>query len=167
MTGISLAQTLAIESQIRLPGSAGRLMKQIRDIEAVAPLFRDAGLVKTVQRPAVIDLRVSGVATRSAVKNALGGFIYACAGVRTDMVIAQNQISTRGSDSISELDDIDFEAQRKRLDLIEMRHGYRLAERLLGESSPSQLILLDTPLFISRDLVPQRHHKKHLGDYNN
>ncbi|WP_295384011.1 hypothetical protein [uncultured Thiodictyon sp.] len=165
MTGISLAQTLAIESQIRLPGSAGRLMKQIRDIEAVAPLFRDAGLVKTVQRPAVIDLRVSGVATRSAVKNALGGFIYACAGVRTDMVIAQNQISTRGSDSISELDDIDFEAQRKRLDLIEMRHGYRLAERLLGESSPSQLILLDTPLFISRDLVPQRHHKKHLGDY--
>ncbi|WP_295578631.1 hypothetical protein [uncultured Lamprocystis sp.] len=166
MTGINLAQTLAIESQIRLPGSAGRLMKQIRDIEAVAPLFRDAGLVKAVRRPAVIDLSVSGVATRSAVKNALGGFIYACAGVRTDMLIAQNQISTRGSDSISELDDIDFEAQRKRLDLIEMRHGYRLAERLLSEASPSHLILLDTPLFISRDLVPQRHHKKHRGDYD-
>ncbi len=166
MTGTTLAQALAIESQLRLPGSAGRLIKQIRDIETVAPLFRDAGLVKAVRRPAVIDLSVSGVATRSSVKKALGGFVYASAGVRTDMLIARNQISTRGSDSISELDDIDFEAQRKRLDLIEMRHGYRLAERLLSEPSPSQLVLLDTPLFISRDLVPQKHARKHVGDYD-
>ncbi len=70
----NLAQSLAIESQIRLPGSAGRLMKQIRDIESIAPLFRDAGLVKTVQRPAMMDLTVSGIATHSTVKKALGGF---------------------------------------------------------------------------------------------
>lgn len=165
MTGTTLAQTLAIESQIRLPGSAGRLIKQIADIESVAPLFRDTGLVKAVRRPAVVDLRVSGVATRSQVKKALGGFVYACAGVRTDMLIEQNQISTRGSDSVSELDDIDFEAQRKRLDLIEMRQGYQLAERLLGDSRPSQLILLDTPLFISRDLVPSRESRKHWAEY--
>ena len=41
----NLAQALAIDSQLRLPGSAGRLLKQIRDIEKVAPLFRDAGLI--------------------------------------------------------------------------------------------------------------------------
>jgi hypothetical protein len=165
MNKTPLAQTLAIESQIRLPGSAGRLMKQIRDIESVAPLFRDAGLVKAVQRPAVIDLHVSGVATRSTVKRALGGFLYASAGVRTDMLIEENRISTQGSDSISELDDIDFEAQRKRLDLIEMRHGYQLAERVLQKPEPSQLILLDTPLFISREMAPSRHHRKHGQEY--
>jgi len=72
-----LAQALAVESQIRLPGSAGRILKQIRDIESIAPLFREAGLVKAVARPAVIDLSISGVATRSVVKRALGGFVYA------------------------------------------------------------------------------------------
>ncbi|MFA7520010.1 MAG: hypothetical protein WCZ14_14700, partial [Shewanella sp.] len=70
----NLAQSLAVESQIRLPGSAGRLLQQIRDVLAVAPLFKDAGLVKRVERPKVIDLTVSGIATHSCIKNALGGY---------------------------------------------------------------------------------------------
>ena len=168
----NLAQTLAVESQIRLPGSAGRLLQQIRDIESVAPLFRDAGLVKAVARPGMIDLMVSGIATHSCVKKALGGFIYASGGVRTDMMIEQNRVSTRGTDSVSELDDIDFEAQRKRLDLIEMRQGYQLVERLLDEdgskqSRPSQLILLDTPLFVGREMIPLQRNAKHWREYEN
>ncbi len=162
----NLAQSLAIESQIRLPGSAGRLMKQIRDIESVAPLFRDAGLVKSVQSPAVMDLSVSGIATHSTVKKALGGFLFASAAVCTHIAIEKNQVSTRGSDSASELDDIDFEAQRKRLDLIEMRLAYQLAERQLQSGNPSRLILLDTPLFINRDMIPLKQNIKHSKEYD-
>lgn len=161
----SLAQSLAIESQVRLPGSAGRLLKQIRDIESVAPIFRDAGLVKAVQRPATVDLTVSGVATHSCIKRALGGFIYASAAVRTDMLIDSNRISTRGSDSVAELDDIDFEAQRKRLDLVEMRQAYALVERQLKNAEASQLILLDTPLFIAREMIPLKRNAKHWQEY--
>ena len=165
----SLAQSLAIDSQIGLPGSAGRLAQQIRDIESVAPLFRDAGLIKPVARPAEVNMSVSGIATRSCIKRALGGFLFASAGVRTDMLIEQNRLSTRGSDSVSALDDIDFEAQRKRLDLIEMRHGYELVERLLddrhNQAIPSQLLLLDTPLFISREMAPLARNAKHVEEY--
>ncbi|WP_116365611.1 hypothetical protein [Parahaliea mediterranea] len=161
----SLAQSLAIESQIRLPGSAGRLLKQIRDIESVAPIFRDAGLVKAVERPATIDLTVSGVATQSCIKPALGGFIYASAAVRTDMLIDANRISTRGNDSVAELDDIDFEAQRKRLDLVEMRQAYALVERCLIHGGGSQLIVLDTPLFITREMIPLKRNVKHWQEY--
>jgi len=160
-----LAQSLAIESQIRLPGSVGRILKQIRDIESVAPLFRDAGLVKSVSRPAVIDLSVAGVATRSTIKRALGGFVYACAGARVDLLIRHNQVSTRGGDSVAELDDIDFEAHRKRLELIEMRQGYRLAERQLTEPDPARLILLDTPLFLDRQMAPLERHQRHAQEY--
>ena len=165
MKQASLAQSLAVESQIRLPGSAGRLLKQIRDIETVAPLFRDAGLVKAVKRPATINLNVSGVATRSCIKKALGGFIYASAAVRTDMLIDENRVSTRGSDSVSELDDIDFEAQRKRLDLVEMRQAYAMAERLITGENDSQLILLDTPLFITREMIPLKRNQQHWLEY--
>lgn len=161
----NLAQSLAIESQIRLPGSAGRLLQQIRDVLAVAPLFKSAGLVKRVERPKVIDLSVSGIATHSCIKNALGGYIYASGAVRTDMRIEQNQVSTGGNDSVSELDDIDFEAQRKRLDLVEIRQAYQLVERQLKQGQPSQLILLDTPLFLDRAMTPLDRNLSHVEEY--
>ncbi|MFM8443397.1 MAG: hypothetical protein ACKN9W_08660 [Methylococcus sp.] len=160
-----LAQSLALDSQLRLPGSAGRLLKQIRDIEYVAPLFRDAGLIKAVDRPSVVNLAVSGIASHSCIHRALGGFIYASAAVRTDLTIQDNKISTSGTDSVSELDDIDFEAQRKRLDLVEMRSGYALVKRLLQQGIPSKLILIDTPLFIDREMIPLRRNVRHWAEY--
>tara|TARA_R110002072_G_scaffold302794_1_gene488786 strand:+ start:24501 stop:25637 length:1137 start_codon:yes stop_codon:yes gene_type:complete len=166
MKTTNLAQSLAIDSQLRLPGSAGRLLKQIRDIEQVAPLFRDAGLVKAVHKPSLVNLNVSGIATRSCLDKALGGFIYACAAVRTDLIIDENKVSTRGSDSLSELDDIDFEAQRKRLDLIEIRQGYALVEKLIESGETSDLILLDTPLFLARDMVPLDRNLRHKAEYD-
>ena len=161
----NLAQALAIDSQLRLPGSAGRLLKQIRDIEQVAPLFRDAGLIKAVKRPVLINLRVSGIASHSCIKKALGGFIFASAAVRTDLLIQDNKVSTCGTDSISELDDIDFEAQRKRLELIEMRHCYALVEQLLAQGVAAELILIDTPLFIDRDMAPLKRNLRHWREY--
>jgi hypothetical protein len=165
MKSINLAQTLAIESQLCLPGSAGRLIKQIRDLEQVAPLFRDAGLIKPVKTPSTVDLVVSGIASHSCVSKALGGFIYASAAVCTNLQIQENKVSTIGTDSVSELDDIDFEAQRKRLDLIEMRNCYTLVERLLEQEINSHLILIDTPLFISRDMAPLKRNVKHWDEY--
>jgi hypothetical protein len=148
-----------------LPGSAGRLLKQIRDIEQVAPLFRDAGLIKAVKRPSVVNLAVSGIASHSCIHRALGGFIYASAAVRTDLAIQDNKISTTGTDSVSELDDIDFEAQRKRLDLVEMRHCYALVEKLLQQGVATNLILIDTPLFIDREMIPLKRNVRHWAEY--
>jgi hypothetical protein len=165
MKTTNLAQALAIDSQLRLPGSAGRLLKQIRDIEQVAPLFRDAGLIKAVKRPSVVNLAVSGIASHSCIHRALGGFIYASAAVRTDLAIQDNRISTTGTDSVSELDDIDFEAQRKRLDLVEMRHCYALVEKLLQQGADTNLILIDTPLFIDREMIPLKRNVRHWAEY--
>ena len=165
MKNMNLAQSLAIDSQLRLPGSAGRLLKQIRDIEQVAPLFRDAGLVKAVPKPTMVNLSVAGIATKSCIQKALGGFIYASAAIRTDLLIQDNQVSTKGTDSVSELDDIDFEAQRKRLDLIEIRQAYTLVERTLTSDEPCDLILLDTPLFLARDMAPLERNRRHKAEY--
>lgn len=165
MNNTNLAQSLAIDSQLRLPGSAGRLLKQIRDIERVAPLFRDAGLVKPVPKPTIVNLKVAGIATRSCLDKALGGFIYGSAAVRTDLSIVDNKISTQGTDSVSELDDIDFEAQSKRLDLIEIRQAYALAEKLLQSGEHCDLILLDTPLFLARDMAPLDRNLRHKQEF--
>jgi hypothetical protein len=47
----SLAQNLAIQTQIHLSGTVGRLAKQIRDLEEIAPLFLKSNLVRSVPLP--------------------------------------------------------------------------------------------------------------------
>jgi hypothetical protein len=152
-TNPTLAQTLAIQSQIHLPGTAGRLLKQIRDLERVAPLFVKAGLVRSVERPSPINARVSGIATRAATTKTIGGFLYGAVAARCDLLVEHNAVSTAGQDSACEIDDINFENQSKRLALAAMRQAYELADRAVVEER-ARMIFLDTPLVMDRSMVP-------------
>jgi hypothetical protein len=152
-TNRTLAQTLAVQSQIHLPGTVGRLLKQIRDLERIAPLFVKAGLVRAVDRPNPINTRASGIATHASTSKTIGGFLYGAAACRCDMLVEQNAISTAGQDSACEIDDINFENQSKRLALASMRQAYELADRAVTEER-ARLIFLDTPLVMDRGMVP-------------
>jgi len=149
----SLAQMLAIQSQIHLPGTVGRILNQIRELEAVAPMFVEAGLVKGVDRPTPFNLKVSGIGTRSTVKKTVGGFLFASAGVRIDLKIEKNVVATAGQDSLCEIDDINFEDQSKILQLNETRLAYRLAGSGLDAFQPD-IVLTDCPLALNRSMVP-------------
>lgn len=149
----NLAQTLAVQSQVHLPGTVGRLLKQIRDLERVAPMFVKAGLVRSVERPNPINARASGIATHSATTKTIGGFLYGAAAARCDLFVEHNAISTAGQDSECEIDDINYENQSKRLALAAMRQAYELAGRAVTERR-THLIFLDTPLVMDRGMVP-------------
>jgi hypothetical protein len=149
----SLAQMLAIQSQIQLPGTVGRILNQIRELESVAPMFIEAGLVKSVDRPTPLNLKVSGIGTRSTIKKTVGGFLFASAAVRMDLKIEKNVVSTAGQDSLCEIDDINFEDQSKILQLNETRLAYRLAESGMDAFQPD-IILADCPLALNRSMVP-------------
>ncbi|WP_316237046.1 hypothetical protein [Bradyrhizobium sp. SZCCHNR1015] len=156
----TLAQTLAVQSQIHMPGTVGRLLKQIRDLERVAPLFVKAGLVRSVERPNPINARVSGIATHASTTKTIGGFLYGAAASRCDLLVEHNAISTAGQDSACEIDDINYENQSKRLTLAAMRQAYELADRAVSEER-ARLIFLDTPLVMDRGMVPPANS---LGD---
>src|SRR5262245_5232945 len=158
-----LAQTLAVQSQIHLPGTVGRVLKQIRDIEAVAPIFSAAGLVRKVDRPNPLDVRVAGIATDHKTRRILGGAIYIAAATRIDLNIAQNVIATAGQDNLTEIDDINYENQDKRLQLITIRQAYRMAEAALRSPERYDLILLDCPLVLNRSMVPLREDESYAG----
>ena len=153
-TNRTLAQTLAVQSLVHLPGTVGRLLKQIRELERVAPLFVKARLVRSVVRPNPINVRAAGVATHASTTKTLGGFLYAAAACRFDLLVEQNAVSTAGQDSACEIDDINFENQSKRLALAAMRQAYELADRAVIEQR-AQLIYLDTPLVMDRGMVPR------------
>jgi len=149
----TLAQTLAVQSQVHLPGTVGRLLKQIRDVERVAPLFVKAGLVRAVVRPHPIDIRASGIATASATRKTIGGYLYAAAAARCDLLVEHNAVSTTGQDSACEIDDINYENQSIRLALAAMKQAYELADRAVTEDR-SRIIFLDTALVMDRSMVP-------------
>lgn len=156
-----LAQTLAVQSQIHLPGTVGRVLKQIRDIEAVAPIFSASGLVRKVDRPNPLDVRVAGIATDHKKRNVLGGAIYIAAATRIDLNIARNVVATAGQDNLTEIDDINYENQDKRLQLIGIRQAYRMAEAALNSPERYDLILLDCPLVLNRSMVPLREDESY------
>lgn len=150
----TLAQRLAVMTQIHLPGTVGRILKQNRDIEAIAPYFKRSGLVRFYRVPAPLDLKVAGIATNVATKPVWGGLLYASAAVRVDLAVENSVIRTTGQDSSCEIDDIDYEDQSKRFQLIGVRQAYQMAGAAIRSNDRPDLILLDCPLVLNRSMVP-------------
>jgi len=161
----SLVQTLAVQSQLNLPGTAGRLLKQIRDLEGLAPRFIETGLVQTVDRPASLNTRLSGISTSFATRPLAGGFLFVSAAVRMDLRFEQNALATESTDSTSVIDDIDFLDQSKRLQLIEVRQAYELAARALKQEILPQILLIEGPLVLNRSMVPLGKSSEHAKEY--
>lgn len=164
-TPTSLVQTLAVQSQLNLPGTAGRLLKQIRDLESVAPRFIEAGLVQTVARPASLDTRLSGISTRFTTAKLAGGFLFVSAAVRMDLRFERNALATEGTDSTSLIDDIDFLDQSKRLQLIEIRQAYELADLAMKLETLPRILLIEGPLVLNRSMVPLGKASQHTKEY--
>lgn len=161
-----LVRNLAVTTQIHLPGTAGRIAHQIRQLEAAAPTFERAGLVRKLQRPTPLNVRAAGIATACPPRQRLmGGFLYAAGAVRLDLIIEDNRISTGTQDSVCELDDIDHEDQRIRLQLIGIRQAYELASAAMQDGQKRDLILMDAPLLLSRSMVAPRNDLVHRGHH--
>jgi hypothetical protein len=152
--GRTLAQRLAVQMQIHLPGTAGRLAKQLRELEALGPLFLRAGLVRPIVRPHPLTVAVAGIATNVETSLVPEGFLYAATAARADVLISDNVVGTTGEDSVCEIDDIDFEDHAKRLQLISIRQAYKLADAALRSPQHWDLILLRCPLVLNRSMAP-------------
>jgi len=159
----SLAQRLAVMTQIHLPGTVGRILKQNRDIEAIAPFFKQSGLVRFYRVPERLDLKVSGIATSVSTRPVWGGLLYASAAVRVDLAVEDSLIRTTGQDSACEIDDIDYEDQWKRFQLIGVRQAYQMASAAVRGPDRPDLILMDCPLVLNRSMVPTGEAAENLG----
>ncbi len=161
---VPLTSNLAVVTQLHLPGTAGRLGQQIRDLEAAAPVFARAGLVRKIQRPKPLNVHAAGIATKvPGLRRVMGGFLFAAGGVRLDVIVNDNRVATGTQDSVCEVDDIDYEDQRLRLSLISLRQAYELADAAMLDGARRELVILDTPLLLSRSMVAPRDDAVHRG----
>lgn len=159
-----LVNRLAVVTQVHLPGTAGRLAQQIRDLETAAPAFGEAGLVRKVQRPVPLNVHAAGIATESPGRErVMGGFLYAAGAVRLDVIVDDNRVATGTQNATCEVDDIDHSDQSERLELIGIRQAYSLADAAMRDGEPRELLILDTPLLLSRAMVAPKADAAHTG----
>jgi hypothetical protein len=159
-----LVKNLAAVTQVRLPGTAGRIAQQIRDLEGIAPLFQKAGLVRKVHRPTPLTVHAAGISTHTPSPiRFMGGFLYAAGAVRFDLIAKDNQVSSGTQDSICEMDDIDYEDQRLRLQLVSIAQAYRLADATMRDSEQRDMVIMDCPLLVSRSLIAPKDDVAHEG----
>jgi hypothetical protein len=85
--------------------------------------------------------------------------------VQVDIAVEDNSVATRGEDSVCEIDDIDYEDQSKRFQLIGMRQAYELADRALSSGEQYDIVLLDSPLLLNRGIAPMSAHVAHSREY--
>ena len=162
-SGRTLAQRLAVQMQVHMPGTAGRLLKQLRDLEAIGPIFLQASLLRRIEKPHPLTVTAAGIATQVVTQLIPEGFLYAATAARVDVSVQENVVATTGEDSACEIDDIDFEDQSKRFQLINVRQAYQLADAALRSPGRFDLILLDSPLILNRSMVPPGDDSAHAG----
>src|SRR5262249_54144701 len=121
------------------------------------------GLVRPIERPAALTVQAAGIATRAVSGRVTGGFLYAAAAARTDVRVEDSVLATVGQDSACEIDDIDFEDQSKRFQLINVRQAYQCAGVAGGSPSRLDVVLLDSPLVLNRSMVPPGDDPAHAG----
>ncbi len=151
---LSLVENLAAISQLNAPRSARRLAGQLRELEAAAKLFAAAGLVRKVQRPSPLDVRVAGIATASPpFKPFLSGYLYAAGAICQDVTIENNTVISGAQNSACSIGEMDYEGQHMRLALLAISQAYDLAEQALEDPIRRDVILMDIPLLLSRAMV--------------
>jgi hypothetical protein len=165
--GRTLAQRLAVQMQVHLPGTAGRLLKQIRDLEAIAPVFLETGLVRRIEKPHPLTVTAAGIATSVVRELIPEGFLFAATAARVDVSVRDNVLATSGEDSACTIDDIEYEDHFKRLQLISIRQAYQLADAAVRSGNPLDLILMKCPLVLNRSMAPLegRRYAAYRADY--
>jgi hypothetical protein len=146
-----LAQELTAQIQVGLFGTVGRLAKQLRVVDRVAPALREAGLVRPLSIDRTHRRRAVGFSAAHRSISAFGGLLYAVGVLRHELTAEGSAIMNSGQDSRVEVGDLThFEADR-RLKWKTYTLMYDLLQEVFdGPSAPPELLILDVPLLIGR-----------------
>ena len=145
-----LAQELTAQVQLGLMGTVGKLSRQLRAIDRIAPRLKEGGLVRkiTVNRD---QKRLSvGVAEASRTVQAFGGVLYSVAAVAHELFTAGSDMSHIGQTSRMDVGDMSLLEYEKRVDWKTFLAVSELLEEIFEKETLPDILLLDAPLVLGR-----------------
>lgn len=153
--GTPLYQEIASQIQLGLLGTVGKLSRQLRSIDRIAPRLKDGGIVRKVKVNREVRRRSIGISVAHRRIGAFGGLLYGAAGVSHEMTTAGADIIHGGQDSRLDVGDMTMLEADRRLSWKTYSLVYDLLDEVFSADSLPDLILLDVPLVMGRAVYAQ------------
>lgn len=151
-----LAQEITAQIQLGLFGTAGKLARQLRMVDRIAPLLREGGVVRRIAVDRDRARRSLGVAAAGRMVGAFGGLLYAAGALAHEAFTEGATIVRTASDSRLDVGDMTYLEADRRLDWKRYELVYSLLADLFGSGGElPRVIILDLPLVMGRAVYAQ------------
>lgn len=153
--GTPLYQEIASQIQLGLMGTVGKLSRQLRAIDRIAPQLKEGGLVRKVQIDRENRRQAVGLSVAHRKVGAFGGLLYGAAAVSHSMTTAGADIVHGGQNSRLDVGDMTMLEADRRLSWKTYSLIYDLLEEIFAADTLPDLILMDVPLIMGRAVYAQ------------
>ena len=150
-----LAQEITAQIQLGLPGTVGKLARQMRAIDRIAPKLKDGGLVRPVKVDRDKPRRAVAIAVAQRSINAFGGLLYGVAALAHELAAKGGDIAHVRQVSRMDVGDMNLLEADRRLKWKAYGLVYDLLDDLFEEENLPDLVILDVPLVMSRAVYAQ------------
>lgn len=150
-----LYQEIASQIQLGLMGTVGKLSRQLRSIDRIAPRLKEGGIVRKVPVDREVKRQTVGLSVAHRKIGAFGGLLYGAAAVSHAMTTAGADIIHGGQDSRLDVGDMTLLESDRRLSWKTYALVYDLLEEIFAAEKLPDLILLDVPLVMGRAVYAQ------------
>ncbi len=150
-----LYQEIASQIQLGLMGTVGKLSRQLRAIDRIAPRLKEGGIVRKVPVDREIKRQSVGLSVAYRKIGAFGGLLYGAAAVAHAMTTAGADIIHGGQDSRLDVGDMTLLEADRRLSWKTYTLVYDLLDEIFSAEQLPDIILLDTPLVMGRRVYAQ------------
>lgn len=155
ITNNPLAQEITAQIQLGLFGTVGKLSRQLRAIDRIAPRLKDGGIIRKIEVNRDKRRRAVGISSASRGINAFGGLLYAVGAVAHEITVAGSDISHTSQQSRLDVGDMSFLESDRRIKWKMFSLVYDLLEDIFAQDSLPDTIILDIPLVMGRAVYAQ------------
>ena len=150
-----LAQEITAQIQMGLYGTVGQLARQLRAIDRIGPKLKEGGVVRRLSIDRDRQRTAVGIAVARRRIQAFGGLLYAVAALAHEMTTKGGDIAHSGQRSRMDVGDMSLLESDRRLKWKTYGLVYDLLEETFESGSVPELVVLDVPLVMGREVYAQ------------
>jgi hypothetical protein len=150
-----LAQEITAQIQLGMFGTVGKLSRQLRAIDRIAPRLKEGGIIRKLHLDRDKRRRAVGLSVAHRNINAFGGLLYTVAVLAHELTTAGSDITHSDQQSRLNVGDMSQLEADRRLKWKTYRLVYDLLDEMFANEPLPDLILLDIPLIMGRAVYAQ------------
>ena len=150
-----LAQEMTAQIQLGLFGTVGKLSRQLRAIDRIAPRLKEGGLVRRLHVDRERQRVTNGLAVAHRRIQAFGGLLYGVAAVGHEINSQGSNIAHTSQISRMDVGDMSMLEADRRLKWKAYSQLYDLLEEIFASDDQPDMIILNTPLVMGKAVYAQ------------